>query len=78
MSEDTKVTKSELANTLAILFSMQGHESDFMKMSVNALTLLYVNYNKNAIEFNHMEDRMRAAQTKEYISRQRRKSEKKA
>ncbi|UGO55759.1 hypothetical protein YZUL1_45 [Citrobacter phage YZU-L1] len=46
------MTKTEMANVLAILLDMQGFEGQLMKMSIPAMKKMYDSLNKNAMAFN--------------------------
>ena len=46
------MTKTEIANVLAILLDMQGFEGQLMKMSIPAMKKMYDSLNKNAMAFN--------------------------
>ncbi|QXN67653.1 portal vertex protein [Klebsiella phage vB_Kpn_3] len=46
------LTKTEMANVLAILLDMQGFEGQLMKMSIPAMKKMYDSLNKNAMAFN--------------------------
>ncbi|CCI88452.1 hypothetical protein BN79_024 [Yersinia phage phiR2-01] len=46
------MTKTEMANVLAILLGMQGMEGQLMKMSIPAMQAMYNSLNKNAMAFN--------------------------
>lgn len=55
MREEVQVenmTKTEMANVLAILLDMQGFEGQLMKMSIPAMKKMYDSLNKNAMAFN--------------------------
>lgn len=46
------MTKTEMANTLAILLGMQGMEGQLAKMSIPAMKKMYDSLNRNAMAFN--------------------------
>ncbi len=47
----SNLTKTEMANVLAILLDMQGFEGQLMKMSIPAMKKMYDSLNKNAMAF---------------------------
>ncbi|ATW62555.1 hypothetical protein [Salmonella phage SP-3] len=67
----SNLTKTEMANVLAILLDMQGFEGQLMKMSIPALKKMYDSLNKNAMAFNLAKQEARFAKEHQAVAERR-------
>ncbi|AFQ22190.1 putative protein 2C [Pectobacterium phage My1] len=68
------MTKTEMANTLAILLNMTGYEGQLQKLSIPAMQALYETLNANATAYSRVVRDARNAREELLISERRNKA----